>query len=57
MFRRSGGKCFGIKLLSTMPPDFYQSGGFWQFAFLFWQFIYVILILQHLQSVAGKCIS
>lgn len=38
MFRLSGGKCLGIKLLSTVPPDFYKSGGFWQFRFLFWQF-------------------
>jgi hypothetical protein len=37
MIRSSGGKCFGIKLLSTVPPDYYESGGYWQLTFLFWQ--------------------
>lgn len=37
MFRTSGGKYFGIKLLSTVPPDYYESGGYWQLTFLFWQ--------------------
>ena len=47
MFRISDGKYFGIRLLSTKPPDFYQSGGFWEF-------VYVKLILHQLKAFLAK---
>ena len=57
MFCTSGGKSIGIKLLSTEPPDYCQSGGFWQFILLFWQLMDVILIVHQLQNVLGTTIS
>lgn len=47
MIRSLGGKCFGIKVLSTVPPDYYESGGYWQLTFLFWQLAGDVIVLSH----------
>jgi len=47
MFRTLGDRDAGIKLLSKVPPDFYKSGGFWQFLFLYWQFGGDVILLSH----------
>jgi len=36
-----------IELLSALPPDFYKSGGYWQFLFLFWQFEGDVILLSY----------
>src|SRR5436190_10445545 len=47
MFRTLGEKDAGIKPMSILPPDFYQSGGYWQFLFLFWQFDGDVILLSY----------
>ena len=47
MFRTLGDRDAGIKLVSTVLPDSDQSGGYWQFTFLFWQFGGDVMLLPH----------
>ena len=47
MFRTLGDRDAGIKLVSTVTPDSDQSGGFWQFTFLYWQFGGDVILLPH----------
>ena len=47
MFRTLGDRDAGIKLMSILPPDSNQSGGFWQFTSLFWQFGGDVILLSH----------
>ena len=47
MFRTLGDKVAGIKLMSVLPPDFFESGGFWQFKNLFWQVGGDVILLSH----------